>query len=190
VSKLIVSIRVERRGIFPFLKLPRELRNDIYCRVLGIQAGVSKLVHDSVKFQACEHARLNVTSPVLVLDSNLLLTNHILRQEYAETLYHNSRFFVTLDSRSHVFRNKTLMQEDPEFHPPSTGWCGTYHRSAAERCIPSNERDVEAAVPHGWHLPKIEDLCLRIDLGTPGNCATSLDSFDFSAMANMASLTH
>jgi hypothetical protein len=105
-------------------------------------------------------------------------------------VYRNSRFFVTMDSRSCVFRNKTLMLEDRVVHPKQTGWCGTHRRTPHEQCIPKNERDVEAAVPHGWNLSKIEDLCLRIDLGKPGDPNMTLDSFEFSALANMTSLTH
>jgi hypothetical protein len=116
---------LQEQATFPFLRLPRELRDEVYRLALCVPPGVSKLMYDNVSTLAFQLSRSHqqdkclrrcrVDSQNLQSELGILVASHTLFQEVIETLYHDSTFFVTMDDKLSMFGNRYLPMTKIDF---------------------------------------------------------------------------
>lgn len=99
---------LRRRGNFPFMCLPRELRDHIYTYVIGVRP---KTIYESVITQARYHAYAQEDLPEWPFVS-LLLANRQIHNEALQILYTNKVFVVHLDVETPLF-NPRMSTTDP-----------------------------------------------------------------------------
>ncbi|KAF2662585.1 hypothetical protein K491DRAFT_183180 [Lophiostoma macrostomum CBS 122681] len=156
-----------RKGHFPFLKLPREMRDEIYGYVFCVEKDKT---HDSIVTQAEYNAssspgehrdlRSKTFSRTHSSRTALLCANRQIHAEGLQAIYKSRIFCVHLDAQTPLLAPR----------PHKTDY------------------DSRRAVPFGWNLAFITELVLHVDLGWREKTFEALTHLDFSAMNKMESL--
>jgi hypothetical protein len=168
---------------FPFLHLPRDIRDEIYLWVLAIPSKTSKLRYDNVRTQAYQ-AKIPSVSGNIIPTVCLLSTSSIVHEEFIDAIYRNSAFFLSIDAHARRVRNKSrIASMDLQMPIFRIGGACSDTKDHVMQGV-----ETECAVPFGWNLTRIRDMYLRINVGRPKDHAKTFTKFDFSGLADMRAL--
>jgi hypothetical protein len=154
---------IQNQKAFPFLHLPRDIRDEIYFWVLAITSKTPKLRYDNVRTQAYQ-AKIQFVSGNITPTVCLLSTSSIVYEEFIDAIYRHSAFFLSIDAHARRIRNKSRIA--------STDLQMSIFRTGAAY---SDIKDyVTQGVETGYAVPK--------------DHATTFTKFDFSGLADMRAL--
>jgi hypothetical protein len=150
---------------FNFAALPRELRDNIYSYLVGLNATLDSTEYQfgtsQYRYQKRGLEQRDVSpEPYISRAQKLPTVNHMMHDEALDTLYRDNSFTVVVDSSFPVL----AVHERFTMH-------GT-----------------EVALPYGWDLSRVQNLTLRIDMGDERSIDGAKLAFDFGGSARMKSL--
>jgi hypothetical protein len=174
---------IQNQKAFPFLHLPRDIRDEIYFWVLAITSKTPKLRYDNVRTQAYQ-AKIQFVSGNITPTVCLLSTSSIVYEEFIDAIYRHSAFFLSIDAHARRIRNKSrIASTDLQMSIFRTGAAYSDIKDYVTQGV-----ETGYAVPYGWDLTRVRDMYLRIDVGRPKDHATTFTKFDFSGLADMRAL--
>jgi hypothetical protein len=174
---------MQNKRPFPFLDLPRDIRDEIYLQALAIPPKTSKLMYNNVRTQAYQ-AKIQSVSGNTTPTVCLLLASSIVYKEFIDALYRHSAFFLSIDAHARTIRNKSRVANTDL--PMPIFRIGEAYSDTKDHV--TQRVEAESAVPFGWDLTRVRNMYLRINVGRPRDQAKAFTKFNFSGLADMRAL--